>query len=694
MLRGIHKASSTWLGKIVLAAIMGVLVISFAIWGIGDIFRGFGVNSVAKIGNTEISIEQFRQYYTDKLQQYGRQLGRPVTPDQARALGLDRRILGQLAAEVTLDEQSKSLRLGLSDAEISQRITSDPTFRGPNGQFDRGRFEQMIRQAGFSEPRFVDEQRRVMLRRQIAQSVSGELRVPTTAMAAIYQFQNEKRAIEYLALGPAQAGDVAAPTAGELGKYFDDRKVLFRAPEFRKITLLALTPSDIAKPDAVTDAEAKTYYEQRKSTYGAPERRVLRQMVFPNAEEAAAARERIAKGLSFSDLAKERDLKDSDTEVGMVAKSDIIDPAVADAAFELKAGEVSAPVKGQFGTVLLLVDKIEPGQQKTYEDVAAQIKREIAEARARTDMGNLRDKIEDERAGGATLAETAKKLGLKSVTLEAVDRSGRAPDGKVIAELPKTPDVVNAAFTTDVGVDTDALQLPGNGFLWYDVTGITPSRERPLDEVKDQVAARWRDDEIGKRLQAKADDHARQAQGRQRARPACRRGRPQGRDGSRLAAPQARRLPAGQGGRDRVQDGKERSRHRRGRRTDPTFRIPRDRSDGTQARSRHAGSQAAFDHAGVVLCRRHHRRIYRAARKRFRGHPQPGGVEPGHRRRHCQSIIERIIPKAKAHADRAVGKRIRGNATAAGRRRWCGPHWSPTWRRRCRPSSSSAAASR
>ncbi len=254
------------------------------------------------------------------------------------------------------------------------------------------------------------------------------------------------------------------------------------------------------------DADAKTYYEQHINNYGTPERRELRQIVFPNADEAAAAHDRITKGLSFADLAKERGMKESDIEVGTVAKSDIIDPAVADAAFALKPGEVSAPVKGRFGTVLLQVDKIEPGQQKTYEDVAAQIKREIAETRAKTELGNLRDKIEDERAAGSTLAETAKKLELKSVTIEAVDRSGRGLDGKPIADLPKTPDVIDAAFSSDIGVDSDALQLPAGGYLWYDVTGITPSRERPLDEVKDQVATRWRDDEIGKRLQAKADD--------------------------------------------------------------------------------------------------------------------------------------------------------------------------------------------
>ena len=506
MLRGIHKATSNWFGKAVMAAVMGLLVVSFAIWGIGDIFRGFGLNSALKIGNTEISIEQFRQYYTERLQQLSRQVGRPITPDQARATGIDRQVLSQLVAETTLDQQAKALRLGIGNDEIASRITNDPSFRGLNGQFDRTRFVEIIRQAGFTEGHFVEEQRRVLLRRQIALSIGGEFNVPVTAMAALNQYQNEKRAIEYLALGPAQAGDIPAPTPEVLSKFFEERKVLFRAPEYRKITLLSMSPADLAKPDAVSDADAKTYYEQHKASYGTPERRELHQIIFPNPEEAAAAHERIAKRASFADLAKERGLKDSDTDVGMVTKAEVIDPAVADAAFALKADEVSTPVQGRFGTVLLQVGKIEPGNQKTYEEVAPQIKREIAENRAKTEIGNLRDKFEDERAAGATLAETAKKLGLKSRTIDAVDRSGRGPDGKPIADLPKSPDAIAAGFGSDVGVDNDPLQLPNGGYLWYDVTGITPARERTLDEVKDQVETRWRDDEIAKRLQAKTDD--------------------------------------------------------------------------------------------------------------------------------------------------------------------------------------------
>ncbi len=504
MLRGIHKASSTWLGKGLMAAVMGFLVISFAIWGIGDIFRGFGRNAALTIGDVRISAEQFREYYNDQLRKLSRQLGRTLSPDQIRALGFDRQLIAQLVAETTLDQQAKALRLGIGTGEISQRITSDPGFRGLTGQFDRARFEETIRDLGFTEARFVEEQRRRMLRRQLALSISGDIKAPAAAIAAVNQYQNEQRSIDYIALGPAQAGDVAAPPADVLEKYFDEHKVLFRAPEYRKLTVLSLSPADLAKPDEVKEADAKAYYEQHKAQYGTPEKREIRQINYPNAEEAKAARDKLGKGATFDDLVKDRGLKPSDTDLGMMTKTAIIDPAIADAAFALKSGEISEPIVGQFGTVLLTVGKIEPGAQKAYEDVASQIKRELAESHARTQVGDLRDKVEDERAAGATLVEAGKKFGVTTRVIEAVDRAGNGPDGKPVADLPKQPNVVAAAFNTDVGVDNDAMQLPNGGYLYYDVTGITPSHERPLAEVKDQVAKRWRDEEIGKRLAARS----------------------------------------------------------------------------------------------------------------------------------------------------------------------------------------------
>src|SRR5580704_8621873 len=152
MLRGIRKASSNWLGKIIMTVAMGALIVSFGIWGIADIFRGFGQSTLATVGGTEISTEQFRQLYNDKLQQIGRHFG------------FDRQVLQQTLAEAALDEEAGRLGLGQSEAETMRVILSDPNFKGVSGAFDPARFQYAIRRFGYTEQRYIAEQRRQSLR--------------------------------------------------------------------------------------------------------------------------------------------------------------------------------------------------------------------------------------------------------------------------------------------------------------------------------------------------------------------------------------------------------------------------------------------------------------------------------------------------------------------------------------------------
>ena len=487
-----------------MATVMGILIVSFGIWGIADIFRGFGQSSLAKVGHTEISTEQFRRIFTDRLQQIGRQFHRPLSNEQARALGIDRQVLQQTIAETTLDEEAKRLGLGQSNEETLKTIMDDPAFKGSNGAFDPVRFQGLVRQLGYSEQSFLTEQRRISLRRQIAGTVAAGFEPTNTQLEALAHFQNEQRSIEYLKLTAAQAGTIEPPSPEALKAYFDERKTLFRAPEYRKISYVAITPAEIGKWEDVSDADAKKVFEERRESLGTPERREVQQIVFPNKDDATAARNRIASGTSFEDIAKERGLSQSDTDLGLITKSQIGDPAIADAAFSLQSGEVSQPAQGKFGFTLIKVGKIEPGAAPTYEGYASQIKQDIASERARAKIGDLRDKMEDERGGGASVVEAAKKLGLKSVTIDAVDRSGRKPDGK-LADIPHGLDVVAQAFSSDVGVDNDPISYDG-GYVWYDVLGITPTRERTLDEVKDQVEARWHADQVSSRLRDKANE--------------------------------------------------------------------------------------------------------------------------------------------------------------------------------------------
>jgi len=506
MLRGLRKASSSALGKGIMGGVVGFLVLAFAIWGIGDIFRGYGRSSFAKIGNTEISIEQFRQAYNDRLQQIGRELRHPVTPAQAHELGFEQQIVGQLVAEAAIDETARRMGLRLSDAEVARLIMNDPAFRGPTGQFDRQQFTYMIRNAGYTEARFAAEQRRVTLRREVSLAVGGDLPAPKTTVQALERFENEQRAVEFVVLGPAQAGEVAAPTPEELAKYFDERKVLFRAPEYRKVVLLSVTPADVASSIEVSDADARRYYEERRARFGTPEKRQVEQIVFPSEEAAKSGADKLAAGTSFEALAAEAGKKPEDINLGLVGKADLIDRAVADAAFALPEGGVSAPVKGRFGTTLVRVVKIEPEKMRPFEQVEGEIRHDLALERAKPAMQNLYDKVEDERASGLSLEEVGKKLKLNARTIDAIDRSGRDAVGTPVAGLPAGVDVAASTFSTEVGVENDPLQTAGGGYLWYDVIGITPSRDRTLEEVKDKVEARWRDDKIAERVTAKATD--------------------------------------------------------------------------------------------------------------------------------------------------------------------------------------------
>ncbi|UPJ65830.1 SurA N-terminal domain-containing protein [Bradyrhizobium sp. 191] len=504
MLRGMRKASSNWLGKTIMAIVMGVLIISFGIWGIADIFKGFGQSTVAKIGSTEISLNEFRQIYTDRLQQISRQFGRPLTPDQARAFGIDRQVLQQTIAEAALDEEARRLGLGQSDEQIRQVIMNDPNFKGVGGNFDANRFQAVIRNFGYTEQRYVAEQRKVSLRRQITGTIGAGLEPPKAMIDALTRFQNEQRSIEFVKLDAAQAGTIDAPSPEALATYFEDHKVQFRAPEYRKIAFVVISPEDIGKWTEVSDEDARKVFEQRKDRLGTPEKRQIQQIVFPNVADAQAARERLVGGLSFEDLGKERGLSASDIDLGLVTKSSLT-PAVGDAAFALPVGEISQPIQGALGTSIVRVDKIEPGKEADYASLAGDIKREIATERARVKVADLRDKMEDERGGGSSVIDAAQKLGLTAVTIDAVDRSGRAPNGEPVASIPQGLDVVSQAFNTDVGVDNDAISFKG-GYVWYDVLAITPSRDRNLDEVRDQVEARWRQDQIAARLKAKATE--------------------------------------------------------------------------------------------------------------------------------------------------------------------------------------------
>ncbi|WP_262031377.1 peptidylprolyl isomerase [Microvirga sp. Mcv34] len=506
MLRNMRKAGQTVVGKAIATIFFGALIVSFAIWGIGDIFRVTPASTVAEVGSTKISVDQVRTAYTNELQRLGRQFRTVISPEQARAFGLEQQVISNLVTEAVMAEQAKKMGLSVSDQLVAGSIMNNPAFKGSDGQFNRAQFDQALRNVGLSEAGFVQEQRSAMVRLHLAEAIAGDVNVPMAAKEALHRYGTERRAASYMLLTPAMAGDIPAPTAEQLQSFFNERRSSFRAPEYRAVSVLALDAAALAKPDSVSDADARQAYEQQKAKYGTPERRTIQQITFPSQEEAEAAAAKIKEGTTFDALAAERNVSPQDLELGTFTKTEMLDQTVADAAFALEQNAVSAPIAGRFGPVLVRVTLIQPEAVRPFEEVAGELRQEVAQDRAKGQIERIHDEIEDLRAGAKPLAEIAKEKGLTLVQIPAVDAQGRDKAGNAV-NLPEKNAVVKAAFASDIGVDNEPLRM-GTGYVWYDVTGIEASREKNLDEVRDQVAAQWREDQVAQRLSEKANELA------------------------------------------------------------------------------------------------------------------------------------------------------------------------------------------
>ncbi len=511
MLESMRNAAQGIVGKAIMTVVMGLIIVSFVIWGVGDMLRGFTASTVASVGAAKISSQEYHYAYQRTLQQYQRRLRQPFTNEQARAIGLDRQVLQRLVSEAAIDEETRKLGLNISDQALRNLITSDPNFQDKSGAFDPQRFASVLRDNDMNERSYVSDLRKTMLRQFIVAALTTGITAPKAEAKAEADYEGQTRSADYFVL-PAAAGDIAAPSDDALKAFFDERKSSYRAPEYRAMDVVALEPETLANPAEVSDADAKSAYARvagKDPKYGAPEKRDLQQILFPNQTEADAAEAKIKAGASFDDILKERNLKPEEADLGETTKGAIIDRAEADAVFALPEGGVSGVLTSQFGPVIVRVKSITPSTVKPFAEVAEEIKRLVSASRAGDKIQAVHDKIEDLRVSGKPLAEAAKEAGLTAQAVAAVDAEGNDPNGKPVA-LPDKTDLLRAAFASDVGLDEAPLQTKDNGFVWFAVTKIEPSHDRTFEEAKPEVEAQWRAEQVDKALAARADDLVKQ----------------------------------------------------------------------------------------------------------------------------------------------------------------------------------------
>ena len=483
--------------------LLGLLIVAFAVWGVADVFRGYGQGALATIGKTEISADAFQQALQTEISNLSRQFGQRLTVEQARALGIDQRVMSRLAGTAAIDTHARELGLYLSDADIAEAIRTDPGFQGPGG-FNRDNFIEILRQNGLTEQRYFAERRSDEIRQQITGTLTAGSVPPALMIDTLHKFRGETRTVAYITLDPAVSGKVAEPDEAKLKAYYEQNKRQFVAPEYRKVPLILLTDAEVRKRTDVSEADMKALYEQEKDSFATPERRKIQQLSFPDRAAADKALAELKSATSFDEGLKALGKKDSDIELGTLAKRDMIDPQIAEVAFKLEKDKLSDVVQGTFSPVILRVTEIIPGKQSTFEEVKDKLRDRLAGERVGREIQELHDRIDDARAGGGSLKEIAAKINVPFMEIEATDKQGRTPDGKPALEHPDAVKILASAFIGGGGLDREAVELDSGGYAWVDVAGVTAERQKPYEEVHDAVKTAWTEAEQRTALNAAA----------------------------------------------------------------------------------------------------------------------------------------------------------------------------------------------
>ena len=510
MLDTLRAGAKSWIAKLLLS----ILVLSFAAWGIADVFRGnFVGNTVLSAGKTTVTPTEFRLAYARQLQVAQQQMGARLTAEQAKAIGLDGQVTQQMIAGAVLDEQARLMDLGLSKDRLAALTGEDPAFKGNDGAFSRGQFDAVLRNVGMRPEDYLRSREKIAVRQQVVDAVTDGLPVPKSFLTAMAQHDGENRTVDYLTIPASAIPPIAAIDEAALTKFFEERKESYKAPEYRKFSYVRLLPEDIADPKAVADADVQADYDKNKSRFTTPETRAVEQLVFANDAAAKSAKDKIAGGSTFEDIVKSENKTMTDVSLGTVKKSDLPDQKLADAAFALAAGSISDVLPGPFGPVLLRVTSVTPEVIQPFESVKEQIRKDIALNEAASLVLDVHDAYEDARGGGDSIKAAAEKVKLKLTTVDAMDETMQTPDGSAVKDLPEAQILVQSVFQAEEGAENAPLNAAGSGFIWYEVEKVTPARERPLAEVRDRVIADWKTATVNERLAAKAEEVRKAVQG-------------------------------------------------------------------------------------------------------------------------------------------------------------------------------------
>jgi len=489
------------------AALLVLLIASFAVFGIQDVFKGRVSDWVIKTGSRTMGPADFKRNFDGYKAQAEQQAQRPISVEEASAQGIDRQVLNELAARESLAEWLSRAGVRPSDKLIAAELRKTTALFDPvTGKFDNAVYLERLGQVGLTPERYE-----AVLRDQIATDhfiagLGGGLRLPRiyTGLAAAYAL--EARDTSFFLVTPQSVGQVQPPTDAELTAFMNENKAALMRPEFRVLSIVRFSPAIASARVTIDPAKVVERFNFRKDSLSTPETRSV--AVIPvTAAQGAGVADRLRKGEDPAAVAKSIG-KDA-LILADKPKSALPDRKVADAAFALKAGEVSAPVAGDLGSAVIKVTKVTAAKIATLEEHRAAIETELRNEAGLDIVDKQTTAYEEAHNTGANLLESAAKAGALTYTVGPVTKQGQTLPGAATTGL--TPKILEAGFGLAPGGESDVTDAGGGDYYAVRVERIIPAAVPPMAEIKADLTKAYIARKTQERLTQRADALAERA---------------------------------------------------------------------------------------------------------------------------------------------------------------------------------------
>jgi len=491
-------------------ALMGILTLVFLIIGVSgggggalsNAFRSLDANAVVVAGSHTVSQQEFKRIFDQRKQQIDQQQGQPVPLDLLVENGIDQRIADTLGAERSELEMLSRAGIRPSNAMIDDFLKRQPRFQNPvTGAFDVATYTQWLASEGMTAREVQEEVRDELADQQFGLALRYGFRAPRlyTAVPVAQGFEN--RDVSFFLLDQHAVPAVAPPTDAQLVAYMKAHATDFMLPEMRVFTLVRFSAKEQQASVQVTDEALQREYNFKKDSLSKPETRSLVQIPVKSAAQGADVAARLGKGEDPAAVAKSIGAQPID--YADKPKSAVVDAKIAAAAFGMTLGQAQA-VQGDLGLGVVKVTKITPGQVMTFEQAKPQLEQAIRERGGRAKVGEITDKFDEARDGGASLTDAAQKAGATVVSIGPVNAQGQDLTGKAVEGLD--PKILKSAFAEAVGGQgTDVQAIASGESFALRVDKINPPALPPVDQNRDALARRYATETLINELKSKAD---------------------------------------------------------------------------------------------------------------------------------------------------------------------------------------------